>query len=146
MSPAGASAEGIAGAFRKLRFYGQEELRRMDFGRFACSFIPPTVVADDSICFGDEDGLINTPESTVSWQGQTFEYDLVNVDRICIYGDEAPSYAATVWGIVFGPRSPVSGVGCVAAVGVAVFGGELPSRCGARERGPGGSTNFLMLM
>ena len=126
--PTGVDAEGIAGAFRKLRYYGEEELRRMDFGRFTCSFIPPDVTAGTDICFGSaDDGLfgggscsivafssrsqceseggtwsagVTTGDSTISFGGAEAVYNLVDAPQICIYGPSAPSYAATVWGIM----------------------------------------------
>ena len=97
--PVGEAREGIAGAFRRLRWYAVGQLRGSSAGGFLCNLIPPGLTAEPTeVCFGDADNpIMQGGDFGTSYGGESYSIELPQTDAICVYGPDAPEYAPAVW-------------------------------------------------
>lgn len=82
-APTGDAAEGITGAYRKIRSYAVERIRQGSFGVYLCGFFPPEQTSVTELCW---------PRT-----GSGFEFASFTVGRLCVLGPNAPDYMEFVW-------------------------------------------------
>ena len=80
--PVGEDAEGLSGAFRKLRSYNRERLRQSELGDWLCSMTPSPKPNPEAVCFPRTDRpLLTRP---------------LPVKRMCLTGPDAPAVLAAM--------------------------------------------------